>query len=148
VAQNPDGDTLGFDTQVMMELEFVHAIISKADFRSIFSTALPELLFVTLGYMQITVEQVWAYVFIRCCIKANRPSQEELWASDPNEYVADEDDESRSFSPRISCIQLLQELFDRFADAAIKPFAVVAARHLMVPYCPPQTTPLNSPYTR
>lgn len=55
-----------------------------------------------------------------------------MWASDPNEYVADEDDEQRTFNARISCIQLLHEVLDEFGEVSIKPFALVAAKHLQV----------------
>lgn len=57
-AQNSDGDTMDFNTQLLMQLEFIHCIIGTSDFRSIFAASLSELLFLTIGYMQITVEQV------------------------------------------------------------------------------------------
>ena len=139
-AQNSDGDTMDFDTQLLMQLEFIHCIIAKPDFQSIFASSLSELFFLTNGYMQITIEQVcilraklvFSNYFIFIVTFTNSSLQEELWASDPNEYVADEDDEQRTFNARISCIQLLHEILEIFGDISIKPFALVSAKHLQV----------------
>ncbi|KAJ3339970.1 Importin 9 [Gonapodya sp. JEL0774] len=74
--------------------------------------ALPELVWVVMAYAQITTEQ------------------EQAWASDADQYVADEDEESLAFNVRIAAVDLLQEgLFDVHRSDTLQALAQAAQRH-------------------
>ncbi|KAG0350437.1 hypothetical protein BGZ54_003828 [Gamsiella multidivaricata] len=60
------------------------------------SGILPELVWNTLSYMQMTDEQA------------------ETWVSDPNQFIADEEDDSYSFNVRIAAEDLLAALVENF----------------------------------
>ena len=55
-------------------------------------------------------------------------AQEEAWESDPNQYVADEDDDM--VTVRATCGMLLDELADRFEGATLAALATAVERRL------------------
>ncbi|KAL6065637.1 Importin beta domain containing protein [Balamuthia mandrillaris] len=111
-AQDSDGDILGFESLVLILLELVHSLLEKSAFRKALSSVVPELLYLAMQYLQITTEL------------------EDQWESDPNEYIADEDDEQRLYNARASCIQLIQEVLQGFRAEGAKGMSGAAARRL------------------
>ena len=77
-----EGDRLGLDSLVVCLLELVRGISAVQGVSGMLKRQLQPLVFVLLGYMQVSA-----------------PSME-AWELDPNQYVADEDDESLAFSVR------------------------------------------------
>ncbi|KXS21609.1 ARM repeat-containing protein [Gonapodya prolifera JEL478] len=76
--------------------------------------ALPELVWVVMAYAQITKEQ------------------EEAWATDADQYVADEDEESLAFNVRIAAVDLLQEgLFEVHRTETLQAIGQASQRHFM-----------------
>ena len=73
-------------------------------------SGLAEMIYRAIGYMRMTA------------------SQEESWGDDPNQYVADEDDDMSS--ARATCGMLLDELVDRFGDDAQRALSVAVERRL------------------
>ena len=83
-AQDSDGDSLGFESLVQHLLEFIHCIVERRSSRNLVKGHLSQLFYVCLKYMQMTQDQV-DFFFVHL--------QEDIWQSDPNEYVAGEDEE-------------------------------------------------------
>ncbi|RLN52181.1 hypothetical protein BBJ28_00014970 [Nothophytophthora sp. Chile5] len=101
-----EGALIGKSAMIVAAFEFVrgalHAPTKKT--RQLILAGLPDFVFVMIGYMQITVNQM------------------EVWEEDPNKYVADEDDESLAYNVRNAATDLLTEL-----EAVLGRKAVVAA---------------------
>ncbi|BDA48104.1 Importin-9 [Coccomyxa sp. Obi] len=92
-----DGDVVEFSVLVSQMYEFILTLVGNSKFLPLLQPVLPELAYLTLGYMQMTTDQ------------------EETWAEDPNVYVADEEDDM--FSVRTSGELVLEEVL-RQADGA------------------------------
>lgn len=105
VVLNPDEEDSGYDSDgegvqigksamVVAAFEFVrstvHAPTKKT--RQLILSGLSDFVYVMIGYMQITVNQM------------------EVWQDDPNKYVADEDDESLAYNVRNASTDLIVEL--------------------------------------
>ncbi|KAF9083483.1 hypothetical protein BGX23_011399 [Mortierella sp. AD031] len=101
--QDSDGETIGFESLLFVQFEFIQMAcrrrkITQAAFigQDGNSGILPELVWNTLNYMQMTDDQA------------------ETWISDPNQFIADEEDDSYSFNVRIAAEDLLLTLVDNF----------------------------------
>ena len=92
VAVDSDGDSLGLDAYIFALFEFVSVLIEHHKTRKLLKQSMTDVLYYVLIYMQITDEQM------------------EVWSSDAAKFVEDEDDESYSFSVRISGQDLLISL--------------------------------------
>ncbi|KAG0591650.1 hypothetical protein M758_1G229200 [Ceratodon purpureus] len=85
-----DGTDQSLESFAIQLFEFLLTAVSSPRFSKIVRKTVGELVYYTVGYMQMTEEQV------------------QTWSSDPNQYVADEDDVT--YSCRVSGILLLEEL--------------------------------------
>ncbi|KAG0311531.1 hypothetical protein BGZ99_010110, partial [Dissophora globulifera] len=101
--QDSDGETIGFESLLFTQFEFIQMAARRRKItQSAFigddgkSGILPELVWNTLNYMQMTDDQA------------------ETWISDPNQFIADEEDDSYSFNVRIAAEDLLMTLSDSF----------------------------------
>ncbi|ELR21483.1 Importin beta domain containing protein [Acanthamoeba castellanii str. Neff] len=110
-AQDEEGEMRGLEMLIMLLLDFVQCLLSKKAFAQVFATSLPSLCALLISYMQITQNQL------------------ETWTDDPNEYVADEDDEIR-FNARASCTHLLREIAQQFGQAATQAIALGVGKRL------------------
>lgn len=109
-----DGDSVDFDSLMSQLVEVVLALVGNTRWQGLLRAQLHQLLHLTLGYMQMTAAQVgvegwWlgglggarvcARVGQACKVHNRMPrctrwlSQVERWDADPNQYVADEDDD-------------------------------------------------------
>ncbi|XP_066919668.1 importin-9-like isoform X2 [Clytia hemisphaerica] len=102
-----DGEILSFENLVYSTFEFIVALVESSKFKKTVQQYLEEILFFTMVYMQITDEQV------------------DLWSNDPNQFVEDEDEETLSYSVRISAQFLILTLCQRFKEAPQKLFNAV-----------------------
>ena len=97
-----DGEVLSFENLVFSVFEFISALVETPKFKKTVDQSLEEILFFAMEYMQITDEQI------------------HLWSSDPNQFVEDEDEETLSYSVRISAQYLLLTLCEKFKTAVPK----------------------------
>lgn len=107
-----DGEVLGFENLVFSIFEFVHTLLEKNKFKSTVKKALPELIYYIILYMQITEEQI------------------KMWTANPQQFVEDEDDDTFSYSVRISAQDLLLAVAADFQSESAAALAAAATRHL------------------
>ncbi|KAI1299168.1 hypothetical protein EDD11_006488 [Mortierella claussenii] len=106
--QDSDGETIGFVPLLYVQFDFIQmACRRRRVTQEAFigqdgkSGILHELVWNTLSYMQMTDEQA------------------ESWNADPNQFIADEEDDSCSYNVRIAAKETLLVLFDNFGDQTI-----------------------------
>ncbi|KAM6977557.1 importin-9 [Aplochiton taeniatus] len=107
-----DGEVLGFENLVFSIFEFVHTLLENSKFKSTVKKALPELIYYIILYMQITEDQSKA------------------WTANPQQFVEDEDDDTFSYSVRISAQDLLLAVATEFQNESAAALAAAATRHL------------------
>ena len=130
------GEVLGFENLVFSVFEFLCGLTETPKSKKTVKKFLDELIYFLVLYMQITEEQV-GFVFRFCIqpiisslfctyIPNNRwlldscqidqtitffccylPPSRQVWASNPNQFAEDEDDDTFSFSVRISVQDVL-----------------------------------------
>ncbi|GLE00761.1 hypothetical protein PINS_up009549 [Pythium insidiosum] len=109
-----EGTHIGRSAVVVAALEFMratlHAPTKKT--RQLIVSGLGDFVYVMIAYMQITASQV------------------EMWEDDPNRYIADEDDESVSYSIRNAATDLIVELEGVLGRKAVVPALDAAQRRL------------------
>lgn len=111
------GEVLGFENLVFSIFEFVHTLLENNKFKSTVKKALPELIYYVILYMQITEDQVRNVRHIYCEKNVNPMYiysdllsvfyQIKVWTANPQQFVEDEDDDTFSYSVRISAQDLL-----------------------------------------
>ncbi|KAF9198116.1 hypothetical protein BGZ49_001176 [Haplosporangium sp. Z 27] len=101
--QDSDGETIGFESLLFVQFDFIQMAARRRKLtQSAFigddgkSGILPELVWNILNYMRMTDDQA------------------ESWNSDPNQFIADEEDDSYSFNVRIAAEDLLVTLEENF----------------------------------
>ncbi|TWW61877.1 Importin-9 [Takifugu flavidus] len=107
-----DGEVLGFENLVFSIFEFVHTLLENNKFKTTVKKALPELIYYIILYMQITEDQIKA------------------WTANPQQFVEDEDDDTFSYSVRISAQDLLLAVAAEFQNESAAALAAAATRHL------------------
>ncbi|XP_041083190.1 importin-9-like [Polyodon spathula] len=107
-----DGEVLGFENLVFSIFEFVHTLLENKKFKSTVKKALPDLIYYVILYMQITEDQI------------------KVWTANPQQFVEDEDDDTFSYSVRISAQDLLLAVSTEFQNESAVALAAAATRHL------------------
>ncbi|KAL1416150.1 hypothetical protein MTO96_006416 [Rhipicephalus appendiculatus] len=107
-----DGEVLGFENVVFMIFDFVNALVETPRFRGLVKKGLSDLIYYIVFYMQITEEQV------------------RTWTSSPDRFVEDEDDDTFSYSVRISAQDLLSVLFLEYEEESARGLSEAIAKHL------------------
>ncbi|XP_036839154.1 importin-9 isoform X2 [Oncorhynchus mykiss] len=107
-----DGEVLGFENLVFSVFEFIHTLLENSKFKSTVKRALPELIYYIIVYMQITEDQI------------------KVWTANPQQFVEDEDDDTFSYSVRISAQDLLLAVATEFQNESAAALAAAATRHL------------------
>lgn len=107
-----DGEVLGFENLVFSIFEFVSTLIETSKFRGMVQKGMTDLLYYIILYMQITEEQIT------------------LWANNPDQFVEDEDDDTYSYSIRISAQDLLLSLCEEFEDECASGLCQAVTKHL------------------
>ena len=110
-AVDSDGDEISLDAVVGQLLELIMTLTEHPRLCTVLEPALGEIVYQAIGYM--------------CMTRARR---RDSWGDDPDQYVADEDEDASS--TRAMCGLLLDELADRFELAALKALAEATARRL------------------
>ncbi|XP_039253592.2 importin-9-like [Styela clava] len=88
-AVDSDGEGTGFESLVYCTFEFIECMLELKSCRGIVKQSLEDLIYHLILYMQVTEEQI------------------SIWSENPDQFVQDEDDETFSYSVRISA----QDLF-------------------------------------
>ncbi|KAF8937564.1 armadillo-type protein [Dissophora ornata] len=103
--QDSDGETIGFEGLLFVQLDFIQTAcrrrkITQAAFvgEDGKSGITRDLIWTALTFMQMTDEQA------------------ESWNADPNQFIADEEDDSYSFNLRIAAQDVLLVLADNYED--------------------------------
>eukprot|EP01124_Arcella_intermedia_P004451 TRINITY_DN12533_c0_g1_i1.p1 TRINITY_DN12533_c0_g1~~TRINITY_DN12533_c0_g1_i1.p1 ORF type:complete len:1012 (-),score=186.07 TRINITY_DN12533_c0_g1_i1:59-2773(-) len=104
--------TYGLAPFISSSFEVFNSLLSKSKYRPLLKNHLPQLFYLIIGYMQMTEEQI------------------DVYDSDPNQWVADEDDETLELSVRISTSKLIQKLFQCFKQDCFTPFAEAISKRL------------------
>ncbi len=73
-AQDEDGEVLGYEALVNEFWQFMLCLLEKKNLRALLKSQLTAIIYIAIAYVQITMDQ------------------EEMSESDPNEYVAEEED--------------------------------------------------------
>lgn len=107
-----DGEVLGFENLVFSIFEFVHTLLENNKFKNTVRKALPELIYYIILYMQITEDQI------------------KVWTANPQQFVEDEDDDTFSYTVRISAQDLLLAVAAEFQNESAAALAAAATRHL------------------
>ncbi|KAK5872189.1 hypothetical protein PBY51_012912 [Eleginops maclovinus] len=107
-----DGEVLGFENLVFSIFDFVHTLLENNKLKSTVKKALPELIYYIILYMQITEDQI------------------KVWTANPQQFVEDEDDDTFSYSVRISAQDLLLAVAAEFQNESAAALAAAATRHL------------------
>uniref|UniRef100_A0A8C4EXH6 Importin 9 n=1 Tax=Dicentrarchus labrax TaxID=13489 RepID=A0A8C4EXH6_DICLA len=107
-----ESEVLGFENLVFSIFEFVHTLLENNKFKSTVKKALPELIYYVILYMQITEDQI------------------KVWTANPQQFVEDEDDDTFSYSVRISAQDLLLAVAAEFQNESAAALAAAATRHL------------------
>eukprot|EP01128_Nolandella_sp_AFSM9_P000404 TRINITY_DN10565_c0_g1_i1.p1 TRINITY_DN10565_c0_g1~~TRINITY_DN10565_c0_g1_i1.p1 ORF type:complete len:1051 (+),score=154.39 TRINITY_DN10565_c0_g1_i1:32-3154(+) len=105
-------ESVGIENFVTKLLDVLHNLTFKNKFRPLLQSSLHSVFVATLGYLQMTEEQVEQYI------------------DDPGAWMADEEDDLRVFSVRITCQQLLVECFEGYKHAAFAPFGAALVQLL------------------
>ncbi|KAG7472163.1 hypothetical protein MATL_G00105990 [Megalops atlanticus] len=107
-----DGEVLGFENLVFGIFDFVHTLLENSKFKFTVKKALSELIYYIILYMQITEEQI------------------KVWTANPQQFVEDEDDDTFSYTVRISAQDLLLAMAAEFQNESAVALAAAATRHL------------------
>ncbi|KAK7102594.1 importin-9-like [Littorina saxatilis] len=107
-----DGEVLGFENLVYSVFEFVHALIDITRFRSTIKGTIDQIIYYVIVYMQMTEDQI------------------RLWSNNPDQFVEDEDEDSFSYSVRISAQDLLLALCSEFQKECAPAVCQSVTRHL------------------
>ncbi|KAG0347825.1 hypothetical protein BG004_006848 [Podila humilis] len=104
--QDSDGENIGCESLLFVQFEFIQMASRRRKLtQSAFvgedgqSGIIHELVWVALNYMQMTDDQA------------------ETWVTDPNQFIADEEDDSYSYNVRIAAEDLLMALMDNYEQA-------------------------------
>ncbi|KAL4226818.1 Importin 9 [Mactra antiquata] len=107
-----DGEVLGFENLVYGVFEFIHALLDSSKFRDLVKKSINDILYYVITYMQITEDQA------------------RMWSTNPDQFVEDEDDDSFSYSVRISAQDLLMLIGQEFEDETALGLCQAITRHL------------------
>ncbi|CAH3035838.1 unnamed protein product [Porites lobata] len=107
-----DGEALGFENLVISIFEFFHGLIETPEFKETVKSFLDELIYFLVLYMQITEHQV------------------QVWTSNPNQFVEDEDDDTFSFSVRIAAQEVLMAVAADFKIEGAVSLEKAVKKHL------------------
>lgn len=107
--QDSDGDNIGFESLLFVQFEFIQSACRRVKLtKNAFigedgqSGIIHELVWSALNYMQMTDEQA------------------ESWNADPNQFIADEEDDSCSFNVRIAALDILLTLVDNYESRTLQ----------------------------
>lgn len=87
-----DGEVLSLDGLVLCVFDFISAVVESSKSRKLIKQGIRDLIYYIIQYMQITDEQT------------------QIWSSNPDQFVEDEDEDSYAYSVRISGLDIILSL--------------------------------------
>lgn len=109
-----DGEGVGFENVVYNTFDFIETMIEIKACRQIVERSLEDLFFHLIVYMQVTEEQISS------------------WSEDPDQFVQDEDDETFSYSIRISALDLFLTCCKDYTQGGALPLFRAVERHVQL----------------
>jgi hypothetical protein len=103
-AYDSDGNGTGFELLIAAYLDFVSTLATKKSFKELVTKSYPSLIRALFSYAQLSAAQC------------------EQFMSDPEEFVAAEDDELQSYSIRFVCVELIQHLASVYRKDFLRTF--------------------------
>lgn len=94
-----DGEVLGQEAFIFSLFEFMGVLIESAKTRKLMKAGMTDLIYFLLMFVQVTDEQV------------------QVWSMNPDQFVEDEDEDSFSFSVRLSAQDVLLSLATEFEES-------------------------------
>jgi len=101
-ATDSDGEVLSIKSLILTVFEFVTVLIESPKTRKLIKSGIRDLIYYVLVYMQMTDDQM------------------QIWISDPNQFVEEEDEESYTYSVRTSALDIILALAKEFEDMETK----------------------------
>uniref|UniRef100_H2ZMC2 Importin N-terminal domain-containing protein n=1 Tax=Ciona savignyi TaxID=51511 RepID=H2ZMC2_CIOSA len=111
-ATDSDGELLSFGSLVYSIFDFIESLLDCHKFRKVVKKSLDELIYYLIMYMQVTEEQ------------------SQIWMQNPDQFVEDEDEETFSFSIRISAQDLFLACCRDFKKESSSGLIIAIQRHL------------------
>jgi hypothetical protein len=87
-----DGEVLSLDGLILVVFDFICVIVESSKSRKLIKQGIRDLIYYIIQYMQITDEQM------------------QIWSSNPDQFVEDEDEDSFAYSVRISGLDIILTL--------------------------------------
>ncbi|KAH3881360.1 importin-9-like isoform X2 [Dreissena polymorpha] len=107
-----DGGALGFENLIYGVFEFIHALLDINKFKGLVKKSANDIIYYVLLYMQITEDQA------------------RMWTLNPDQFVEDEDDDTFSYSVRISAQDLLMLIGQEFEEETALGLCLAITKHL------------------
>lgn len=111
-AVDSDGRDIGVGSFLKSIFEFIELVIDNSKFKNNVRNTLTDLMYYLETYMMITVDQV------------------EKWSKSPDQFLEDEDEDTFSYSVRISAKNLLLKLCEEFPDECTNSVNESVLRHV------------------
>nr|XP_002127531.1 importin-9 [Ciona intestinalis] len=111
-ATDSDGEVLSFGSLVYSMFDFIESLLDSHKFRKVVKKSLEELIYYLIMYMQVTEEQT------------------QIWMQNPDQFVEDEEEETFSFSVRISAQDLFLACCRDFKKESSLALVSAIQRHL------------------
>ena len=107
-----EDEKTSLDDLVYQLFEFISVLKEKSRYKTTIKKAIDELCYYAIMYMQITDEQI------------------ENWSQNPEQFVQDEDEESFSYSVRISAQELIESIASDFKTETANAVCKTISRHM------------------
>ena len=107
-----DEEKSSLDNLVYQLFEFINILKEKSRYKVTLKKAIDELCYYAIIYMQITEEQI------------------ESWTQNPEQFVQDEDEDSYSYSVRISSQELVEGIANDFKNETANAVCKAISRHM------------------
>ncbi|XP_015173193.1 PREDICTED: importin-9 [Polistes dominula] len=107
-----DGEIINFNNLIIAIFEFVTSIMENKKFSHLVYNLLQDILYYTIIFMQITDEQI------------------ELWTSNPNQFLEEEDQCFLSYNLRISAEEFLSNIIIQFEERGVNALCEAITRHI------------------
>lgn len=107
-----DGSELGFSSLLQSIFEFIQALIERKKYKAMMRKVLPDVVYFIISYLCIPEYQI------------------ELWDSDPEKYVEDDDEDSMNYTVRTGAMELLLEMGAELRNSYVEALVRAITKHV------------------
>ncbi|XP_063995676.1 importin-9 [Diachasmimorpha longicaudata] len=107
-----DGEIINFNNLIIAIFEFIQSLMDNKKFSGLLTNLTGETMYYLIIFMQITEEQI------------------ELWATNPSQFVEEDDQCAFAYNLRISAQELLSALIQRSEEDSVNAICEVVTRHI------------------